>query len=67
MADRRQSVALLYTNTCIWVHVSLKKTGRLVNSDGSRNFKTGGRGPGAVEFLGSGVCFDALSNIPYFI
>ena len=28
-------------------------------SDGTRNFKTGGRGPGAVEFLRSGYCFDA--------
>ena len=24
-----------------------------------------GPGPGAVEFLGSGNCFDAPSNIPY--
>ena len=29
-------------------------------SGGSRNFKTERRGPGAVEFLGSEVCFDAL-------
>ena len=25
----------------------------------SRNIKTEGRGPGAVDFLGSGNCFDA--------
>ena len=32
---------------------------RLPSSGGSRNFKTGERDPGAVEFLGSGDCFDA--------
>ena len=26
----------------------------MIASSGSRNFKTGGRGPGAVEFLGLG-------------
>ena len=30
-----------------------------LNSGGSRNFKTGGSGPGAIEFLGSEVYFDA--------
>ena len=30
-----------------------------MDSGGSRNLKTGGRGPGAVEFFGSEVCFDA--------
>ena len=33
--------------------------------DRSRNFGTRGHSPGAVEFLGSGVCFDAPSQIPY--
>ena len=33
---------------------------------GSRNFKTGGRGPGAVESYGSGDCFDAPSHITYW-
>ena len=32
---------------------------------GSRNFKTVGRVPGAVEFLGSGYCFDTHSHILY--
>ena len=32
-------------------------------SGGSRNFKTGGRGPGMVDFFRSGVCFDAPSHI----
>ena len=41
--------------------------GLIDNSGGSRNFKTGGRGPGAVEFVGSGVCFDAPSHIPYVL
>ena len=31
----------------------------IVDSGGSRNFKPGGRGPGAEEFLGSEVCCDA--------
>ena len=30
-----------------------------ISSGGSRNFKTAGRGPGAVETLGSEVCIDA--------
>ena len=30
----------------------------------SRNFKTVGRGPVAVEFLSFGVCFNAPSHIP---
>ena len=33
-------------------------------SGGSRNFKTQGRGPDAVELLGSGTCFDAPLHIP---
>ena len=32
-----------------------------MTSGGSRNFKTGGRG----RIFRSGVCFDALSHIPY--
>ena len=35
------------------------------NSGGFRNCRTGGRGPGAVEFLRSGDCFDAPSHISY--
>ena len=37
------------------------------SSGGFRNCRTGGggRGPGAVEFLRSGDCFDAPSHIPY--
>ena len=37
-----------------------------MSSGGSRNFKTGGRGPGAVEFLGSGVCLMPLHTYPFF-
>ena len=33
----------------------------------SRNFKTRGRGPGAVEFLGSEVCFDAFIHTLCFV
>ena len=40
---------------------------RWAYSGGSRNFKTGGRGPG-VEFLGSEVCFDApFIHTLYFV
>ena len=34
-----------------------------ISSGGSRNLKTGGRSPDAVEFL-SEVCFDDLSHLP---
>ena len=34
-------------------------------SGGSRNFGTGGRGTGGVEFLSSDDCFVALPHIPY--
>ena len=34
-------------------------------SGGSRNFNTGERGPGVLEFLGSGVYFDAIACKPY--
>ena len=43
---------------CNKYFLSLILPHRIYNSGGSRNFKTGGRGPDAVEFLGSGVCFD---------
>lgn len=33
----------------------------------SRNFRTRGRGPGSVKFLGSGDCFNFLSHILYVI
>ena len=33
----------------------------------SRNFKTRGRGPGSVEFLGSEVCFDAFIHTLCFV
>ena len=38
---------------------------QLMISGGSRNLRTGERGPGAVYFLRSGDCFDVLSHIPY--
>ena len=38
-----------------------------MSSGGSRNFKTGGRGPGAVEFLRSGVCLMPLHTYPFFV
>ena len=41
----------MLTCTCKWYTFS----------GGSRNFRTGG----AVEFFGSGNCFDAPSHIPY--
>ena len=34
-------------------------------SSGSRNFKTRGRGPGAVELLESEICFDATFTRAY--
>ena len=37
----------------------------MVANGGSRNFKTGGRGPSAVEFLGSGYWFDAPQHKLY--
>ena len=37
----------------------------IVDSGGSRNFRNGAHGPGAVEFIGSGDCFYAPSHIPY--
>ena len=53
--------------TCL-LHLLLQKSsfGDIVPlSGGSRNFRTGVRGPVAIEFLGSGDCFDAPSYIPY--
>ena len=40
--------------SCIGLHEYAKPWKKVANSGGSRNFKTGGRGPGAVEFLGLG-------------
>ena len=34
----------------------------IITSSGSRNFKTGGRGPGAVEFLGLGFVLMPLQT-----
>ena len=34
---------------------------------GSRNFKTGGRGPGAVEFLGLGFVLMPLHIYPIYV
>ena len=46
--------------------VTVKACGPLVFvCGGSRNFKTGGCGPGPIELLGSGDCFDAPSHILY--
>ena len=38
-----------------------------IYSGGSRNFGTGGRGTGGVEFLSSDDCFVALPHIPYAV
>ena len=38
----------------------------LLTSGGSRNFKTGGRGLGAVEFLGSGFVLMPFQTYPMF-
>ena len=37
------------------------------SSGGFRNFKTGERGPGAVEFLGLGVVLMPLHTYPKFL
>ena len=42
-----------------WLHKEF-----ILPSGGSRNFKTGGRGHGAVEFIGCGDCFDVPLHIP---
>ena len=50
------------------LHLLLQKSsfGDIVPLSGkSRNFRTGVRGPVAIEFLGFGDCFDAPSYIPY--
>ena len=51
---RRMTIAMSYNTEC---HQHSRNL--ITNSGGSRNFKTVSRGPCAVEFLGSGVCFDA--------
>ena len=42
-----------------------KKILKVYISGGSRNFKTGGRSPSAVDFLESWDCFDAPQHIPF--
>ena len=37
----------------------------MIDSGGSKNFRTVERGPSMVEFLGSEDCFDSPSHISY--
>ena len=58
--------ANLYMSTAFTALLQKSSFGDIVPlSGGSRNFRTGVRGPVAIEFLGSGDCFDAPSYIPY--
>ena len=54
------------------IHVSMmtieqKLVQESLVSGGSRNFKTGVCGLGAGDFLGSDICFDASSHMPYVL
>ena len=47
---------------------ALGKSKRIQNMQGPiQEFHNRGRGPGAVEFMGSGDCFDWPSHIPYCV
>ena len=51
----------IHSNPLIYSKYSVEFRG------GSRNFKTGGRGPGAVEFLGLGFALMPLYTYPMLL
>ena len=63
IAHRRNRAYILDVVYRFWFKAFLS-TAQLAFSGGSRNFNTRECGPGAVEFLGSGDCFEAPSCIP---
>ena len=47
-----------------FVYTRIKHIHIVIISGGSRNFKTGGRGPGAVKFLGLAFVLTPLHTYP---
>ena len=49
------------------IHTIFQITVYYMYSGASRNFKTGGSSPEAVEFMGSVNCYDAPSHTPHVL